>query len=58
MSTVLQNITLVVNSAFTWVSTAVSTITAEGNEILLLSIVIPFVSIAVGLLKRLLSVRT
>lgn len=58
MSTLLANVTLVVNSAFTWVSTAVSTITASGNEILELSIIIPFVGLAIGLLKRLLSVRT
>lgn len=58
MATLLQNITLIVNTAFGWVSTAVSTINASGNEILLLSIIIPFVGLAIGLLKRLLSVRT
>lgn len=58
MATLLQNITLIVNAAFGWVSTAVSTINASGNEILLLSIIIPFVGLAIGLLKRLLSVRT
>lgn len=57
MTTLLQNITLVVNAAFGWLSTAVSTINAQGNELLFLSVIIPFVGISVSLLRRLLSVR-
>lgn len=57
MSGLLSNITLIVQAAFGWLTTAVSTINASGNELLLLSVVIPFVGLAVGLLRRLLSVR-
>ena len=58
MQTLLSNVTLVVNECFSWVGTAVSTITASGNEILELAVIVPFVGLSIGLLKRLLSVRT
>lgn len=57
MAALLQNITLVVNAAFGWLSTAVTTINASGNELLFMSVIVPFVGIGIGLLKRLLSVR-
>ena len=58
MSTLLENVTLVVTEAFSWVGLCVDTITASGNEILELAVIIPFVGLSIGLLKRLLSVRT
>lgn len=57
MSTLLSNISLIITAAFGWVTEAVECITASGNELLLLSCVIPFIGIGVSLLKRLLSVR-
>lgn len=57
MSALLSNISLIITAAFGWVSEAVTTITATGNELLLLSCIIPFVGVGVSLLKRLLSVR-
>lgn len=40
-----------------WVGTVASTITAEGNEILLLFAMIPLIGLGVGLFKRLLNVQ-
>lgn len=57
METLVGNITTIVSSAMSWVSTAASTITAEGNEILLLAVLVPFVGLGIGLLKRLLGTR-
>lgn len=52
-SFISTNITPVVTAAFGWVSTAVSTITTSGNELLLMAVVLPFVGLGVGLLRRL-----
>lgn len=57
MSTLITSITSIVTAAFGWVTTAVSTITASGNELLLMAVVVPFVGLGVGLLRRLIGTR-
>ena len=57
MSSIITSITSIVTAAMGWVTTAVSTITATGNELLLMAVVLPFVGLGVGLFKRLLSTR-
>ena len=52
MSDIITAVTSIVNAAFGWVGTAVSTITASGNELLLMAVVLPFVGLGIGLLKR------
>lgn len=53
MASLITSITSLVTAAFGWVTTAVGTITAEGNELLLMAVVLPFVGLGVGLLRRL-----
>lgn len=60
MADLIQSITQIITALFGsngWVSSVVTSITAEGNEILLLAIVIPVTGLAVGMFKRLLSAR-
>ena len=57
MSDIITAVTTIVNAAFGWVGTAVSTITASGNELLLMAVVLPFVGLGIGLLKRLFGTR-
>lgn len=60
MSTLLTSITAIITAIFGtngWVSQVVGSITASGNELLLLAVVIPVTGLAVGMLKRLLSAR-
>lgn len=60
MASLISSIGSIVTALFGsngWVSTVVSSITAEGNELLLLATVIPVTGLAVGMLKRLLSAR-
>lgn len=60
MADLIQSITQIITALFGsngWVSQVVTSITSEGNEILLLAIVIPVTGLAVGMFKRLLSAR-
>lgn len=57
MTALISSITSIVTAAFGWVTTAVSTITATGNELLLMAVVVPFVGLGVGLLRRLIGTR-
>lgn len=57
MNALITSITSIVTAAFGWVTTAVSTITATGNELLLMAVVVPFVGLGVGLLRRLIGTR-
>lgn len=57
MSSIISSITSIVTAALGWVTQCVTTITASGNELLLMAVVLPFVGLGVGLLKRLLSTR-
>lgn len=51
LSSILSSITSVVNSAITWTSSFVSFIT--GNPLVLVFVILAFVGLGVGLLKRL-----
>lgn len=53
MAGIISNITNVVTAAISWVTSFVGAITAEGNELLLLFVIVAFVGLGVGLLSRL-----
>lgn len=53
MASIISSVTSLVTAAFGWVTTAVSTITATGNELLLMAVILPFVGLGIGLLRRL-----
>lgn len=53
MSAILTNVTSIVTSAISWMGSYLTVITTEGNEILLLFVLIPVVGLGVGLLSRL-----
>ena len=51
-------ISALVSEAWTWITGAVTTITASGNEILLLCMIaLPLVGIGIGLFKRLVHIK-
>ena len=54
---VLDNAGDVVTSSVGWIGDFLTFITSEGNEILLLFIIIPIVGLGIGLLSRLFSIR-
>lgn len=53
MATLLTTIGQFVTSAVSWMGTIISSITADGNEILLLGFVMAVAGFAVGLFHRL-----
>ena len=57
MSTILTNVGLVFTAAIGWVSDVVETITASGNELLLIFAIIPLIGLGVGLTKRLMNMN-
>lgn len=56
MAALITAITSVVTAAVGWIGQFVTVITAEGNEILLIGIIISFVGLGVGLIKRLMRI--
>ena len=52
MSAIISSITSIVNASVTWLTSIVTAVTAEGNELLLFFLLINFVGIAIGLLMR------
>lgn len=52
MATILTAIGNVVTSAMTWAGSVVTFITGEGNELVLLFVIITFVGLGVGMLRR------
>lgn len=52
LSSILSAVSSVVTSAITWMGSFLSTITATGNEILLLFIILPLVGLGIGLIRR------
>lgn len=56
LSAIISNLTSIITAVGSWVTSVVSTITATGNEILLFSVLMPFVGIGIGLLRRMLFV--
>ena len=57
MEAILTTVGSVVTSAVTWVGQFAGTITASGNEILLIPICLAVAGFGVGILKRLITVR-
>lgn len=57
MATILTAVGSVVSAAISWMGSFLSVITAEGNEILLLFVIIPVVGLGIGLLQRLINLR-
>lgn len=57
MASIISTITSIVTAAVGWVTSFLGMITTQGNEILLLAVLMPFVGLGIGLLKRLLSTR-
>lgn len=55
MTTLLGNITSIVGEVIKWVTSFISVITAEGNEFLLLMLLVPIIGFAVGILRRLIN---
>ena len=56
METLLTNAGLLVTNAVSWMGTFLHTITASGNEIMLLFVLLPIVGLGVGLVKRMIRV--
>lgn len=54
MASILSNITLFVTEAINWITSFIGVITAEGNEFLMLFIIMSVVGLGIGLLSRLL----
>lgn len=57
MAAILTTITSVVTAAVGWTSQYLQMITATGNEILLLFVIIPIVGLGIGILSRLFRVN-
>lgn len=55
MSAILTTVGSVVTAAITWMGEFVSAITASGNEILLLFVIVPLVMLGVNILRRMIS---
>lgn len=54
MATLLTTITTIFQSIISWVGSVMGMITAEGNEILLLAVILPIALISIGVVRRLL----
>lgn len=52
MATIVGAVTSIVNASVTWLTSIVTAVTAEGNELLLFFVLSSFVGIAIGLLMR------
>lgn len=53
MTTLLSTISTIFTSIVSWVSSVIGIITAEGNELILLFVILPVALIAIGVVKRL-----
>lgn len=56
MGAILTSATSVVTAAVGWMGTFISQITATGNELLLVFVLVPLVGLGVGLARRMLHV--
>ena len=52
---ILTSVGSVVTSAISWMGSFITSITASGNELLLLFIIVPLVGLGIGLLRRLIN---
>lgn len=55
MAALLSTITSIVTSVVGWVTSFIGVITADGNEFLLLMLLVPIIGFAVGILRRLIN---
>lgn len=55
LAAILADIGSIITAALGWVGSAVTTITS--NPLILMAVIIPFVGLGIGLLKRLISTR-
>ena len=55
LAAILADIGSIVTAALSWVGSVITTITS--NPLILMAVVIPFVGLGIGLLKRLISTR-
>lgn len=55
ISSILSDIGSIVTAAFSWVGDAVDAIT--DSPLIMIAVILPFVGLGIGLLKRLLSAR-
>lgn len=55
MSAILTNVSSIVTAAIGWMGDFVTAITASGNEILLIFVIVPLVMLGVNLLRRMIS---
>lgn len=53
---IISNVGSVVTGAVSWMGSFLGTITASGNEVLLLFCLLPIVGLGIGLVKRMLHV--
>lgn len=56
MSTIITNVGTIVTGAIDWMGDYLSVITASGNEILLLFVLIPVVGLGIGLVRRMIRI--
>lgn len=52
MSAILTSIGAVVTQAMTWAGSVVTFITGEGHELVLLFVIVAFVGLGIGMLRR------
>lgn len=52
MATITQAITTIVKASAAWATETVKVITAEGNELILFAVLVGFVGVGIGLLRR------
>lgn len=52
MAAIITAVTSIVTGAISWLSSTVTAISAEGNELLMFFILVPMLGVGIGLLKR------
>lgn len=57
MDAIITAIGKLVTGAATWISSTVGVITAQGNELLLFCVIVGFVGIGIGLVRRVMKLR-
>lgn len=55
LATILSSIGSFVTSAVSWMTSFLGAITATGNELLLMFVIVGFVGLGIGLIRRLIS---
>lgn len=53
MDSLITNVGKVVSAGMDWLGEAVTTVTASGNELLLLCVTVGFIGTGIGLMRRL-----